>query len=132
VFAVAMEEISWGQTYLAWETPERWAAINSQQETTLHNLIDQQRLHATAQLLTYAFVVIALLAVNLGATSQRPFFEALAPHASLVPLLLLIAYAAAKYHLEISEILFAIFVACYSWRIHVAGKAARSHDRARA
>lgn len=32
------EEMSWGQSYLHWETPDSWAAINKQNETNLHNL----------------------------------------------------------------------------------------------
>jgi len=34
---VAGEEISWGQHFMAWTTPEFWAAVNDQQETNLHN-----------------------------------------------------------------------------------------------
>ncbi len=40
----AGEEISWGQHYLQWSTPEYWKAINDQSETNLHNtglLFDQ-------------------------------------------------------------------------------------------
>lgn len=36
-FYVAFEEISWGQTFLKWESPESWAAINKQGETNIHN-----------------------------------------------------------------------------------------------
>lgn len=32
------EEISWGQTYLGWETPGAVAELNRQKETNLHNL----------------------------------------------------------------------------------------------
>ncbi|MFW6148189.1 MAG: hypothetical protein ACOC6B_07350 [Thermodesulfobacteriota bacterium] len=32
------EEISWGQHYFHWETPEQWSHINLQNETNLHNL----------------------------------------------------------------------------------------------
>jgi hypothetical protein len=32
------EEISWGQHYLEWKTPELWSEINNQDETNLHNL----------------------------------------------------------------------------------------------
>ncbi len=35
---VAMEEISWGQWFLGFETPDFWKEINIQGETTLHNL----------------------------------------------------------------------------------------------
>jgi hypothetical protein len=36
-FYVAGEEVSWGQKFLNWNTPEYWAAINDQNETNLHN-----------------------------------------------------------------------------------------------
>ncbi|OEK08595.1 hypothetical protein A8C32_03860 [Flavivirga aquatica] len=35
---IAMEEIAWGQWFFHFETPENWAKINVQGETTLHNL----------------------------------------------------------------------------------------------
>lgn len=37
---VSIEEISWGQTFLRWGTPEFWAEINVQEETNLHNTSD--------------------------------------------------------------------------------------------
>ena len=36
-FVVAFEEISWGQTWFGWETPEAVAAVNDQGEIGLHN-----------------------------------------------------------------------------------------------
>lgn len=36
-FYVAGEEVSWGQHFLNWSTPEYWAHINDQNETNLHN-----------------------------------------------------------------------------------------------
>lgn len=32
------EEISWGQWYFQWETPEGFSQVNSQNETNLHNI----------------------------------------------------------------------------------------------
>jgi len=32
------EEISWGQQWLHWDTPEMWSEINKQRETNLHNI----------------------------------------------------------------------------------------------
>ncbi len=32
------EEISWGQTFFNWQTPETWARLNGQEETNLHNM----------------------------------------------------------------------------------------------
>lgn len=34
---VAGEEVSWGQHFLKWSTPEYWAHINDQHETNFHN-----------------------------------------------------------------------------------------------
>ena len=36
---VGLEELSWGQHLLAWQSPEFFEAYNAQQETTIHNLI---------------------------------------------------------------------------------------------
>lgn len=33
-----LEEMSYGQHYLNWDTPEYWKAINRQEETNLHNI----------------------------------------------------------------------------------------------
>ncbi|MFO1352797.1 MAG: hypothetical protein U1F68_19820 [Gammaproteobacteria bacterium] len=38
-FYFAGEEISWGQNYFGWLTPEAWQTINRQHETNLHNTI---------------------------------------------------------------------------------------------
>lgn len=32
------EELSWGQRWFGWGTPEEWAEINKQKETNLHNI----------------------------------------------------------------------------------------------
>lgn len=37
---VGGEEISWGQTFFNWATPESWGSINDQNETNLHNTSD--------------------------------------------------------------------------------------------
>lgn len=36
-FVVGMEEISWGQQFFGWETPEEIKWRNAQEETTIHN-----------------------------------------------------------------------------------------------
>ena len=35
---IAGEEISWGQKFFRWDTPEFWKEVNRQHETNLHNL----------------------------------------------------------------------------------------------
>jgi hypothetical protein len=37
-FVFLGEEISWGQHFFQWTTPEEWKAINKQRETSLHNV----------------------------------------------------------------------------------------------
>ena len=56
----AGEEISWGQHWIGWATPEGWMSVNDQGETNLHNtsaLLDQ----VPRMLLTIAAVVGGVL-----------------------------------------------------------------------
>jgi hypothetical protein len=53
----AAEEISWGQRLLGWSTPGTFAAINIQNETTLHNISEVDRLANTI------FFIAALLSL---------------------------------------------------------------------
>jgi hypothetical protein len=122
LFVVGMEEISWGQTYLQWATPESWAAINSQQETTVHNLLAQPTLHVIEQAILIAFVLSALIGIWLGMRKVHPFITAFAPHFSTAPILILIGYSAYRFHLEVPEILFSIFIVCYAWRVYRSSK----------
>ncbi len=39
-FAIAGEELSWGQWIFHWDTPQALAEVNLQNETNLHNLVD--------------------------------------------------------------------------------------------
>jgi hypothetical protein len=38
MFFIGMEEVSWGQQIIGWQTPADWGQVNAQGETTLHNL----------------------------------------------------------------------------------------------
>lgn len=132
LFVVGMEEISWGQTYLQWATPESWAAINSQQETTVHNLLEQPTLHVIEQAILIVFVLAALVGIGLGMRRVHPFITPFAPHFSTAPILFLIGYSAYRFHLEVPEILFAVFIVCYAWRIYRSSKIATPSAAARA
>lgn len=37
-FYILVEEISWGQKFFQWNTPEKWAELNTQSETNFHNM----------------------------------------------------------------------------------------------
>lgn len=96
VLLVAAEEVSWGQTYTRWSTPERWAAINHQRETNLHNLVNPWLDEL------YALLVAGLLAAFALAAAHRLRGEReagaarwtlLLPPPSLAPLALAVAAA---------------------------------------
>lgn len=123
MFLAAMEEISWGQTYFAWRTPESWAAINHQQETSLHNLLDYDALNSVTRSLSLAFAVSALLAIIVGLKFRNRYVTAVMPHLSTAPVLFFMGYSTIKFHLELPELMFGIFAACYGWRIYRAWKA---------
>ncbi|TGV01587.1 hypothetical protein [Flavivirga rizhaonensis] len=58
-----MEEISWGQWFFHFKTPESWAKINGQGETTLHNL---QGLQGHSEILRMVFGLGGMLGIILG------------------------------------------------------------------
>ena len=118
---VGMEELNWGQTLLAFETPPAWAAINHQQETSLHNLLNMQALNAVTYVLAASFVVGVLVLSAVAHAAPRSAFAAIAPPAALGVLAALTA-AGAYLHAEVFELLLAIFFAFYSYRIYQAAR----------
>lgn len=67
----AGEEISWGQHWFGWGTPDTWLDVNDQGETNLHNtsaLLDQ----APRMLLTIAAVVGGLLVPFIVLLRSKP------------------------------------------------------------
>lgn len=68
-FGFAGEELSWGQHFVGWSTPEAWSHLNDQQETNLHNtsgLFDQ----VPRGLLTLAALVGGTIAPILAVTGR--------------------------------------------------------------
>ena len=72
-YLVAMEEISWGQRILGFESGDFFSSNNTQQETNLHNLISGEYLNLVIYSLIYIFFIFLPLAVyfypNLGSNS---------------------------------------------------------------
>ncbi len=66
LFFIAMEEIAWGQWFFNFETPEEWAKINKQGETTLHNI---EGLHGHNENLRLLFGLGGLVGILLGKLS---------------------------------------------------------------
>ena len=58
---VGLEEIAWGQVLFGWKTPENIAAVNAQNQTTLHNLeIFQNYLDLNLFLVSVALLIFVL------------------------------------------------------------------------
>jgi hypothetical protein len=67
----ALEEVSYGQSLLNWDTPELLAEVNAQQETNLHNIVfvgpqgESLRLKHVAAMFSFAYgVLLPLLPVQ--------------------------------------------------------------------
>jgi hypothetical protein len=80
------EELSWGQRFFRWNTPEAFADRNMQGETTLHNLDGIHQLIGWAQLLLGAYgVFLPLLVPRLGAGWWKRLLTGIVPPARYIP-----------------------------------------------
>ena len=122
LFLTGMEEINWGQTLFAFQTPSAWAAVNFQQETSVHNLLDRQTLTVASRILAVAFGVVVLLMVGWSVLAPRSIIGAIAPQAALGPLAFMTIYGGLYLHPEATEMLLAVFFLFYSVRLHVAAR----------
>jgi hypothetical protein len=126
LFVFTMEEISWTQTYLRFATPESWAAINHQQETTLHNLLDREQLEPLSRMAGLALSAVGLLLIAAGLLLRHRFIAGIAPHWSLAPFLLMLAYASTKTHSEVVEALLPVFFCFFGYQIYRQGRVQRA------
>jgi hypothetical protein len=65
LFFVAGDEVSWGQRIFGIQTPEYWSQLNSQKETTLHNLYSVQ------WMVEKAYLIIGILGGTLWLIPKR-------------------------------------------------------------
>ena len=82
---VAMEEVSWGQWFLGFDTPDVWREVNRQGETNLHNI---RIINQLFELLRVAFGLGGLVSIGLR---QHARFRLIAAPAMLAPWFLVIA-----------------------------------------
>jgi len=75
VFLILMEEISWGQKFLQWETPETFAA-NLQNETNIHNFHTHKFEFVFYSAAIFAFVILPFVwpAKTPGALAPLGFY----------------------------------------------------------
>ena len=98
MFFIGMEEISWGQQLVGWETPADWGRMNAQRETTLHNL---GPLQGKNDILRLAFGAGGLIGIVLA--TRLPRFRALGPHPVLLTWFLVIAgVSAAQMYVDLA------------------------------
>ena len=117
-FLNAMEEISWGQRIIGWETPQTFEG-NVQDETNLHNYFNQYYLLFYRLLVLFPIMIFISIWLEL---SQRflIFKRTVLPHPSMIGLSLLIALVSFVWYQEqeLLEELFAVFFLFYSLRIY--------------
>jgi len=101
------EEMSWGQSYLDWQTPDSWIEVNKQDETNIHNLdlerygpwvawLDDLVNNVPRQALLVVSILGAILPLALvkwrrGARSRTSAWHWLIPTAPMVPICVLAA-----------------------------------------
>lgn len=89
---VSGEEISWGQHFLNWSTPEYWSAVNDQNETNLHNTsswLDQKpRLILLLGIVIGGIIFPLLQKFKPGLLPEK--FAVIYPPAALLPVALLV------------------------------------------
>jgi len=84
---VAGEEISWGQHFFYWETPEGWQELNRQDETNLHNVSNYFG-EGPRTLMEYSIVIGGLLVPLTAAFASNVRanrFSLFLPAAALMP-----------------------------------------------
>lgn|GEM_PF-1113553 len=114
-FLFSGEEISWGQNYFRWKTPEAIFAGNVQHETNLHNFFNNY-LVDTYKIGTLIILILVILPIILDFMGKNTFiFQLVLPHASLIILALIMAFV---YHTnELVEQLGSVFILFYSLRV---------------
>ncbi len=124
-FVIAMEEISWGQAYLGWKTPDAFAEFNRQGETNLHNILE------SFALLYYPLALLFPLELLSGWMSVRnetsSTLARILPRPStifLAALLSALAFVAVGIN-EFVEQLFALFTIAYSFQMYSGEKSLR-------
>jgi hypothetical protein len=117
-FLNAMEEISWGQRIIGWDTPQTFAG-NVQEETNLHNYFNQYYL--LFYRLLVLFPIFVFISIWLEWKQRYLVFNRLVlPHASLIGLSILIAIVSLIWYKEqeLLEEMFAVFFLFYSLWIY--------------
>ncbi len=86
---IAGEEMSWGQHFFGWETPDWIAAVNIQDETNLHNMAERaldQKPRAVVVIIIFIFgVLVPLFRRNFSWLDGYPVLNWLMPGRLMIP-----------------------------------------------
>ena len=120
-FFIGMEEISWGQRIIGFETPKSLAELNVQDEVNLHNLIrtDLPVMHISLIVSVFLMQMVSVW-LSFHKKSKR-IWRIILPHPSSFPLicLSLIAFVIfTSYHHEMVEELVALLAMFYAIRAY--------------
>lgn len=92
LLGIAGEEIAWGQRIIGWETPEAFAEVNRQGETTLHNVDTIEEIVRWGVFGVAVLAAIGALVYDRGPLHTRPpVVRALVPSRVFLPAFALIA-----------------------------------------
>ncbi|MBU2479145.1 MAG: hypothetical protein KKA36_08645 [Gammaproteobacteria bacterium] len=127
---VAGEEVSWGQRVLDIKTPEALAALNYQQETNVHNLLTKSMLDKMTKAVALVFMSGLIIMWVLAGMLRMPVLHFLIPQPCLAGIALITFFSGMVLHLEIFEVLLAIFITYYSYRVYKAAVHRPSGDAA--
>mgnify|MGYP001815954195 CR=1 FL=1 len=122
-FGIAMEELSWGQRLLGFETPELISKHNAQLEFNVHNMLNEHRVVINTGLATTSLLIL-IMAWFRRSDPAPWFFQNVFPHASLIICAVTFGFAGALDVLlpnEVFEALVTVFVAFYAYRIYKLG-----------
>ncbi|NIR52354.1 hypothetical protein GWO43_27320 [candidate division KSB1 bacterium] len=118
-FFVAMEEISWGQRILGWQTPSFLSSANQQGETSVHNIESLSLVFDLLYILPAFVLPIVMVATFIFHLQKRTKFwlNLLLPYPSLSPLAFLLGAVALTMQGELFEELTALFALLYALRV---------------
>ncbi|MFW6310325.1 MAG: hypothetical protein ACOC1D_04415, partial [Prolixibacteraceae bacterium] len=117
LFLIFGEELSWGQHFFGWESPEVFQESNFQQETNVHNFFNPIFLYLYP---AFGMGLLILLSHFWFFPNNKPFaFELLFPPPSLFFVAVFLAATSVLIHHEPFEQIFGTFTFLYSMRIAV-------------
>lgn len=114
-FFIGMEEISWGQHYLGFNTPEWVESRNYQSELTLHNFLPQDTLNFVTVLFFWILFASVAILVYAKRLLSGPFWDRVRPDTNLLGLSLLMAVTASMLHADPAEFLLSLAAVYYAF-----------------